>query len=603
MVKGRIYFLVVLVLLFGFAIIYRLYYLQVVNYDFYKELAEDQHYVEKKIMPKRGSVYLNESGQLYPLATSRNLPTVIVNPNKINKSKAEEISKKLSNILQIDEEKIKGKITKEDDNYEVIKRKISEEEEKKIEKEKISGVHFKEESWRYYPNENTAAQLVGFVGYNEDSLEGLYGIEKYFEEKLKGEEGYLQQERDAGGRWLSIGKRKLVPARNGEDLVLTLDRAIQFKTDLILKNAVKKHDANGGSIIVLDPQSGKILAMSEQPSFDLNRYSEVEDIEIFRNSNISEPYECGSVFKAITMVAGLDSGKINFDTEYIDTGKVTEAGYTIKNSDFKSYGRQTMTEVIEKSLNTGAIFVEKQIGNELFRDYVKRFGFGEKTGISLPYESAGDISNLENNRNIEFFTASFGQGISVTPIQLAAAYGAIANGGELLTPRVVEAYINEKGEKTETVREVKRKIISKKAASQIGLMLESNVENGHGKLAGVPGYNIGGKTGTAQIPDKEKGGYVEDATIGTFAGFGPVANPKFVIVSIIDYPKDVEWAESSAGPVFGEMAKFLLDYYDIEPTEEFNEKDIEKFNKTHNYTNYYEEDPDEEENGEIKKEE
>jgi len=368
---------------------------------------------------------------------------------------------------------------------------------------------------------------------------------------------------------------------------------IQFKTELILESAVQRHGADGGRIIVMDPSTGNVLAMAGAPSFDLNNYSLVEDVNVFRNSNISDSYECGSVFKAISMAAGLDTGKINPDTTYIDTGNVQEAGYVIENSDGKAYGKQTMTQVIEKSLNTGVIFIEKKVGNEDFLQYIKNFGFGKETGIELSYEANGNISNLNTNRNIEYFTASFGQGITVTPIQLASAYVAIANGGNLLKPQIIDKIIPKNGEERQTKKEITRKVISKNTANQLALMLESNVENGHGKQAGVPGYKIGGKTGTAQIPDPDKGGYLENATVGTFAGFGPIDNPKFVILAIIDNPKDVEWAESTAGPIFGELAKFLFNYYNIEPTEEHTEEEMRVFNKTHNYVD----------NEEIKKEE
>jgi cell division protein FtsI/penicillin-binding protein 2 len=350
-----------------------------------------------------------------------------------------------------------------------------------------------------------------------------------------------------------------------------------------LKKAVEKHGADGGRIIVMEPVTGKILAMANEPSFDLNDYSSVESLELFKNSNVSDAYECGSVFKPFTMAAGLDTGKINSNTTYIDTGQAQEAGYVIKNSDGKAYGQQTMTEVIEKSLNTGVIFVEKEIGNKTFLQYVENFGFGKKTGVDLPYEVGGNISNLKTNRNIEYFTASFGQGITVTPIQLANAYAALANGGELLVPQIVEETIQDGKRENQFKRNVVRKVISKNTANQIALMLESNVKNGHGKQAKVPGYRIGGKTGTAQIPDREKGGYLENATIGTFAGFAPIDDPRFVILVIIDNPKDVEWAESTAAPVFGELAKFIFDYYNIEPTEEYTEEEMNLFNRTHNY--------------------
>jgi len=583
MSRIRIYFLVVLVGVCIFSVLVRLYDLQIKKASFYRALADNQHNVEKELLPQRGTIFLKEKDGLFPVATNRDLATVFVVPTEINKTDLVYSSEKISNILKIDKQEVFDKLSKENDSYELLKRKISAEEKEQLASLEIKGLYFFDESWRYYPANELASQLIGFVGYNNDKLEGLYGIEKYFESFLSGLVGKIKQEKDAGGRWISIGEKEMVPVRNGKDLVLTVDRVIQFKTELILKKAVEKHDADGGRIIVMEPTTGKILAMANEPSFNLNDYSSVENLELFKNSSVSDSYECGSVFKPITMAAGLDTGKINSNTTYIDTGQVQEAGYVIKNSDEKVYGQQTMTEVIEKSLNTGVIFVEKEIGNKTFLQYIENFGFGKKTGIALPHEASGDISNLKANRNIEYFTASFGQGISITPIQLANAYSAIANGGELLIPQIVEEMIQDEKIEDQFKKNVVRKVISKNTANQIALMLESNVKNGHGKQAKVPGYRIGGKTGTAQIPDREKGGYLEDATIGTFAGFAPIEDPKFVIVSIIDHPKDVEWAESTAAPVFGELAKFIFDYYNIEPTEEYTEEEINLFNKTHNH--------------------
>lgn len=584
MSNSRIYFLIVFVLAGFFLIVFRLYTLQIKDASFYRALAEGQHNMETALLPQRGEIFLKEKDDVFPIATNISKATVFAVPNEIEKSRAEELAEKLSGILKLDKQEVFEKLVRENDNYEFLKRKISEEEKNSVAEIKAKGIRFVNESWRYYPASSLASQTIGFVGYNQDKLEGLYGIEKYFEETLSGRPGMLKQEKDAGGRWISIGEKKTIPAKNGDALVLSLDRVIQFKAELILKSAIERHKARGGRVIIMEPESGKILAMAQEPTFDLNDYSSAEDVSIFRNSNVSDAYECGSVFKTITMAAGLDTGKIRPDTEYVDTGQVQEAGYTVKNSDEKAYGKQTMTQVIEKSLNTGVIFVAKEIGNETFLQYIQNFGFGKETGLSLPHETAGDISNLKTNRTIEFFTASFGQGITVTPIQLANAYAAIANGGELLKPQIVSKIVNQSGQENEINREVIRKVISKNTANQLALMLESNVKNGHGKQAGVPGYRIGGKTGTAQISDREKGGYLENATIGTFAGFGPVDNPKFVILVVIDYPKGVEWAESTAAPVFGELAKFLLDYYNIAPTEEYTEEEMKKFNLNHNYT-------------------
>jgi len=242
-----------------------------------------------------------------------------------------------------------------------------------------------------------------------------------------------------------------------------------------------------------------------------------------------------------------------------------------------------MTQVLEKSLNTGVIHVEKLLGNKNFADYVERFGFGSPTGIDLVGEAKGNISNLKNLRSdIQFFTASFGQGITVTPIQLAAAYGAIANGGTLMKPRIIDKMIYPDGREEKLEPQEVRRVISEKAAMDTAAILRSVVVNGHGKKAGVPGYLVAGKTGTAQVASNESRGYEEGRSVGSFAGFAPVNDPKFVIIVKLVDPKNVEWAESSAGPVFGELMKFLLEYYGIEPTEEYTQEDLDNFNKTHN---------------------
>jgi len=260
----------------------------------------------------------------------------------------------------------------------------------------------------------------------------------------------------------------------------------------------------------------------------------------------------------------------------------------MRNSDLKAYGLQTMTQVLEKSLNTGVIHAEKLLGNANFADYIKRFGFGETTGIELPGESAGNIANLKNKKSdINFFTISFGQGITVTPIQLVSAYNAIANGGTLMKPQIVDKIIHSDGSVEEIAPQEIRKVISQSTANQVSQMLESVVINGHGKRAGVPGYKVGGKTGTAQVASTEKKGYEDGKNIGSFAGFAPIDNPQFTILVRMDDPKTVEWAESSAAPTFGELMKFLLDYKNIKPTEKFTDADLNAFRQTHTLNEYF----------------
>ena len=586
----RIKFIAFIAFIFCFSVIVRLFFLQVKAYSFYRSLADDQHLENSEILPKRGEIFLQEKDLLFPVAVNRDLPTAYLVPREIDQAKILDLSEKISRILSLEKNEVFEKISKKDDVYELLKKRISKDEATQMAEIKEKGVYLMPESWRYYPGENLASSVIGFVGYKDENVEGIYGLEKYFEEKLKGTKGFLKQERDAGGRWISVGEKELYPSKDGDNLILTIDHIIQFKAEMALRNAVKKHNADGGRVLIMNPYDGKIIAMAQEPSFNINKYSEVDDLGLFRNTLISDTYECGSIFKTITMAAGIDSGKVEYDETFEDTGQVREAGFLIENSDGKAYGKQTMTEILEKSLNTGAIYVEKKVGNETFKEYVKKFGFGELSNVELPSETRGNISNLETNRNIEYFTASFGQGITVTPLQILNAYGAIANGGELLKPQIIDYIENAKGEIEKRERELRRKVISKDTANKISLMLESNVKNGHGKHAGVPGYRIGGKTGTAQISDKKVGGYEEGKTVGSFAGYGPIENPKFVMLVVIDNPKDVEWAESTAAPVFGELARFILDYWGIDTTEEYTEQDLIKFNETHNYINYQQED-------------
>ena len=595
----RIRFVFFLVFLFAGAIIFKLYSIQVYSFDYYKALADNQHSFFKNLIPQRGEIYLKDKNRLYPVAVNKNVKMAYAVPREIeNSESAAEIA---AGILGMDKGELKEKFGKPDDVYEVIKHRLSEEETQKIQDSKIAGIHLADEDYRYYPAGELASNVLGFVGWSNDDFGGRYGLEAYFEPELKGQEGKLFQNKDNSGGWVSIGKKEIMQAEDGVDFILTIDHIIQYETEKILKSAVERFGANRGTIIVMEPQTGKILAMANYPNFNPNDFRNVESMENFRNLAVSDSYECGSVFKTITLAAAIDDGKINPDTAYTDTGNVSEAGYNIKNSDLKANGVQTMTQVLEKSLNTGAIYAEKLVGNKDFADYVKRFGFGELTGINLPGESGGNISNLKNLKsNIQFFTASFGQGITVTPIQLISAYNAIANGGTLMKPQIVEKIISSKKEEIIMPQEVRR-VISQTASNEISQILKSVVANGHGKQAGVPGYGVAGKTGTAQIASQEKKGYEEGTNIGSFAGFAPVDNPQFTILVRMDDPKNVEWAESSAAPAFGELMKFLLDYRNIKPTEEFTQADLNKFNQTHTLKqDFMKEEEEDEKDGENK---
>jgi len=577
----RIYTLVFVFFAIVVVLFFRFYGLQFVQYDQYRALADGQHSFFQNLIPKRGEIYMKDKSGIYPAAVNRETKLAYAVPKEIENPSDAAFA--VAPILQMDASELKDKFSKENDSYEPLKHRLSDEEIAGINNLKLKGIHLSDESFRYYPSGELASNLIGFVGWKGNELGGRYGLESYFDEDLKGTEGSLFHQRDASGSWVGVGQKEITQAKDGDTLFLTVDHIVQYQTEKILKNAIEKYGADGGNITVMDPETGKILAMATYPTFDPNNYSQVEDIGAFRNAPVNDSYEPGSVFKAFTIAAGLDSGLIAPDSTYTDTGSVQEAGYTIHNSDMKANGVQTMTNVLEKSLNTGVIYVEKLLGNKNFADYVNRFGFGEQTGIDSIGESRGNINNLKNLKsNIQFFTASFGQGITVTPIQLAAAYSALANGGTLMKPQLVENIIHGNGQTEEIKPQEVRRVLSQKAAAQSAQILRSVVTNGHGKRANVPGFLVAGKTGTAQVVDAQTKGYAEGKSVGSFAGFAPVNNPRFTIVVSLADPKNVEWAESSAAPAFGELMKFLLEYYNVEPTETYTQKDLDDFNLAHN---------------------
>lgn len=566
-VTDRTRVLMMLAFVFVGIIVIRLFSLQILQYGFYKALAEGQHSLYEKLFPTRGTVYLSEfkSTKLYPLATNEPLTLVYANPSQI-KDDPETVAREIAPILGMDQGAVFDRVSKKNDLYEPLKHAVSDADVQKIKDLKIAGIQFADEQVRLYPEGRYGSHLAGFLGYDGSNRKGQYGIEGAYNTELSGTAGSLQAEKDAAGRWIAIGSRTLIPAKNGDDIVLTIDRAIEHEACTRLDEAVQKHGADGGSVVVMDPKTGAILAMCGSPDYDPNNYSQVDSASVYADPALYNQYEPGSVMKGITMAAAIDQGAVTPNTTYTDDGQVLIGGFTIKNSDGKAHGVQTMTQVLEQSLNTGAIFAMRQIGPKTFASYLSKFGFGTKTGIDIGGESAGDISTLSLGKEIYAATASYGQGVTTTPLQMVAAYGAIANRGVLMKPYVVKEIRHADGTVTATQPTTVRQVISPQTATTVSAMLVNVVINGHGKKAAVPGYYIAGKTGTAQIPRTDGPGYQPDVTIGSFAGFGPVEDPKFVMIVRIDKPRDVQFAESSAAPLFGDIANFILHYLEVPPT-------------------------------------
>lgn len=567
----RLNLLAVVVFVFSFFLVYRLFQIQVLKHSDYTALASGQHRLFEKLLPERGKIYVRDRAnpdKLFALATNQKLHFVYAVPKEIEDP--EESAQKISEILNLDEEVILRRFSKKDDLFEPVKRGVSDEKWEEVNALGLKGIKTSPENYRFYPEGEIGAHILGFVGEREESEEksGQYGLEGYFNKELAGIQGHLKTERDAGGRWITVGGIDLKEAQDGDDLILTIDHTIQYTACQRLNSWVLQHGADGGSLIIMDPKTGAILAMCGSPDFDPNKYNEVNNIEVYKNPATYYTYEPGSVFKPITMAAALDKGVVTPQSTYVDEGEEKIGVYTIRNSDLKAHGEQTMIQVLEKSLNTGAIFAMRQLGEEGFYKYVKDFGFGEKTGLELDVESSGNISNLKNGREIYSATASFGQGITVTPLQLINAFSAIANKGLLMKPYIVEEIVKADGARIKTKPEQIRQVISPQTATTVTAMLVNVVENGHGTRAAAKGYYVAGKTGTAQVSKKNGIGYEQGHTIGSFAGFAPASDPKFVMLVKIDRPRSVQWAESSAAPLFGEIAKFLLNYFEVPPSRE-----------------------------------
>lgn len=572
----RLNILAVAVFFLAACIIMRLFYLQIIEHQKYKEAAQNQHLASAILTPNRGEIMIHDyhSGEsvLFPAAINKKFYLAVAVPNLINDPKS--YSKSLSSVLEMDEKILYERLSKKNDIYEPLKHKLDENKKKEIEDLKLEGISFDEETYRYYPEGSNLSQVLGFVGFDGDKLVGRYGLEGYWEKELAGDAGTFIYERDGFGRLIPIDIKLNDEQKNGADFVLTIDRSIQFTACNALKASVEKHGADDGTVVILDPKTGAILAMCNWPSFDPNNYQQVTDYNVFNNPAVYTPYEPGSMIKGLTIAAAMDLGKITPETVYEDTGEVKVGNHTIKNSDGKAHGLKNMTQVLEESLNTGAIYAARLVGRSMMKQYFDRFGFGQIIGIGLSNEKTGTDESLKNNpilekrqeADIDLAVASFGQGITATPLQVAMAFSAIANGGKMMKPYLIDEVKYPSGKTDKTQPQFLRQVISENTAITLTAMLGSVVSYGHAKRAAIPGYWVAGKTGTAQMADQATKNYSPNQFIHSFIGFAPLENPRFVMLTKITNPKDVQFAESSAVPLFSEIGQFLLNYFKVPPS-------------------------------------
>lgn len=567
--RWRLYTIAILFVLFGLIIFIRLFYVQVVLAKSYAAKAVSQQSRKFEIASKRGIIYVSDGDSLFPVALNNQIFTLAVDPQFVKDK--QHTSDKISEITLVSADEVSQKLNKEG-RYVEISKKVSTDQAEKLKQESLPGVILQERSSRYYPETSLFAHVLGYINNDGD---GQYGFEQFTNDELKGQNGQYNTVTDALGVPINSTENTLIEPKDGKNYALTIDRGLQSIASDALTAAVSANKASSGSIIIMEPKTGAIKALVNYPSYDPNDFSKIEDYSIFTNKVVSELFEPGSGFKVITMAAGLDTHKVAPETKYNDTGEVEVSGKTIKNAENEKFGIQTMTDVIQKSLNTGVVFVLKQLGGDTtsinstgkqtLYDYIEKFGFGRITGI----EQAGEVSSKvkqTSSSDVDYANMTFGQGISVNSIQLLTAVGAIANKGTLVKPHLIEGEVSNEQlvnpVKTQTVRQV----ITPEAAAQLTTMMTQVVEHGSGYLTRMKGYSIAGKTGTAQVPRSDGKGYEENKNIGSFVGFAPADDPRFVMLVRIDYPKVDGFAEKTAVPAFATVAKELFRFYKIPPS-------------------------------------
>ena len=564
----RIRFMQAVALLGALLVAAELVWLHVVESDRLATEAQEQYKHDTQIVPQRGSI-LDANRTL--LATAEYLNDVEAAPNTLRGSgaSAQAIASELAQIMGKPEEQLIALLDQPNQRYALLARGVPQNVSQRIEtlvrSGKAPGISLNVMPYRTYPLGMLAAHVVGF--YSQSGA-GQYGVEGYYEELLRGAPGRRLSSSAPFGSEAGEATWVLQPAEPGADLVLTLDGAVQHIVERELELALEEYGAASGSIIVMDPSTGAILAMASRPTYDSNHYQQFHspNQDAYANPAISMLYEPGSTFKVVTLAGALDAGVITPASQFYDSGSVEYGGVEIKNWNEKGHGQSDMTDLIAHSSNVGAVWVGTTMGRDLFYEYVSAFGFGTPTGVDLWGEVGGLV--LEPSSQAWYpsslATNAYGQGIAVTPLQLVTAVSAIVNGGLLMQPYVVQEIHTDSGiERVEP--KVVRRVVREETARTLVAMLAEASKRSESKMHIVEGYEIAGKTGTASIP-LEGGGYHDELTIASYVGFGPVEDPRFVILVKIDHPTLEPWGSLVAAPVFRSVASELFRYYHIPPT-------------------------------------
>ena len=552
----------------------RLFQLQVIEHDKYIELASSEQQKRLVIPAARGQIYALDSGIPVPLALNQTVYTVFADPSIIrNPDKTQAILERIiGGNLQPDVSQL---LSAKQTQYKVLAKKVSETQATLLKKENLNGIGFQAESERVYPEGALASQTLGYVDY--DGV-GRYGVEGALNDQFKGKDGTLQAVTDVANVPLSIGKSNVnTPAKNGTDVVLSLDRNVQAHTETALANGLKRTGATNGSVIVMEPSSGKVMAMANMPTFNPSKLNDVKNVADFNNGTISAPYEAGSVIKTLTLATGIDKNVIRPDSTYNNTDYIQVEDRTISNATKGQTGVITMQHALNYSLNTGMVTVAERLGdgkniNRTARDtmydyFHNKFGLGEKTGIELDGENSGTVvpPTDPGGNAVRYSNMAFGQGMDVTMVQVCAAFSTIINGGVYYKPTVIAGSVDENGTYVpRTISAEKSGVIRPETSQQVKEMIYIARQKFYGS-ADNPGFYVGGKTGTSQTI--ENGVYVDNQTIGTYIGYGATKDevPKYVIMVTVSGKNMNLGGNTDAMPIFTDISNWMLDYMKLAP--------------------------------------
>ncbi|MBI2031196.1 MAG: penicillin-binding protein 2 [Candidatus Levybacteria bacterium] len=553
--------LVLFLLLFSlFVVIIRLFYWQVVKAQELYLLGQSQYGKDIKIVPQRGDIMTSDG---FPIVTNKISYLLFANPKEVKDTSA--TIQTLKQILDIDEASASAQL-KRDRFWVPLKKDLTAEEKKNIEKLSLSGIGFEKQYKRFYPEASMSAHLVGFVGKDENGDDkGYFGLEGFYDRLLKGKEGRAVQIHDAVGRPILAEASSDTKAINGSGLKLNIDRSVQFMLEEKLKEGLDRYGASRVSAAILEPVSGNVIAMATFPSFDPQSYQEYSE-DLFKDPFISSLYEPGSTFKPLVMSAAIDKELVKPETKCpICVGPYSIGGYEIHTWNDKYYKDINMIGVIQHSDNVGMVYVAEKLGVDRMVDYLEKFGIGDLTGIDLQGETAHPLPPKNIWYPVDLATKGFGQGITLTPMELLNAFSTIANDGIRMEPHVVSEIVTPEGKKIKIEPKELGRPISETTAKVMTEILVNAVKKGEASWAAPKGYRIAGKTGTASIPIK--GHYDPNQTIASFIGFAPADNPRFSMLVIVDRPTTSIYGAETAAPIFFRIARNLLSYYGIPPAE------------------------------------